>query len=165
MNNSEVYIRGEVERRSIIKQLKVDEGTVKFDVKRQSIDEFTVITPTSVASVKGTTFFLDASLDQDVFYGFEGIVEIMNLESNEISNLLESTKITSMQDGSLNIENISQQDLIYINQIQIDSGVDINDSDEESGNLEQQEDTYQIIIKLVDDNGEQKSLVIKFNDK
>ena len=43
-NNSEVYIRGEIERRSIIKQLKVDQGTIKFDVKKQSIDEFTVIT-------------------------------------------------------------------------------------------------------------------------
>ena len=163
--NSGVYVNGDIFNNSIQKQINIDDGFIKFDIKKQNDNEFKIVTPTSVASVKGTTFFLDASLDQDVFYGFEGIVEIMNLESNEISSLLESMKITSMQDGSLNIENISQQDLIYINQIQLDSGIDINNSDNESGDLDQQEDTYQIIIKLTDDNGEQKNLIIKFNDK
>ena len=68
--NSEVYIRGDLEKRSIIKQLKVDEGTVKFDVKKQSIDEFTVITPTSVASVKGTSFWIDCNGENgDQFFG------------------------------------------------------------------------------------------------
>ena len=83
-NNSEVYIRGEVERRSIIKQLKVDEGTVKFDVKKQSIDEFTVITPTSVASVKGTSFWIDCNGENgDQFFGESGSVVIRNRESGQ----------------------------------------------------------------------------------
>ena len=37
------------------------QGTVKLEIKKQSVDAFTVITPTSVASVKGTSFWLDCS--------------------------------------------------------------------------------------------------------
>ena len=50
-NNTEVFVHGERSRRSILKQLRVKDGTVKFDISKQETDEFTVITPTSVASV------------------------------------------------------------------------------------------------------------------
>ena len=81
-NNTEVYVHGELSRRSILKQLKVKDGTVKLDIKKQNVDEFTVITPTSVASVKGTDFFLNTDALGDNFYGFEGVVEVLNKESN-----------------------------------------------------------------------------------
>ena len=99
-NNSEVYIRGEVERRSIIKQLKVDEGTVKFDVKKQSVDEFTVITPTSVASVKGTSFWIDCSGNNgDQFFGESGSVVIRNRESGARKQLTKNTVANYLPDG------------------------------------------------------------------
>ena len=47
-NNTEVFVHGELNKRSILKQLKVKDGTVKLDIKKQDIDDFTVITPTSV---------------------------------------------------------------------------------------------------------------------
>ena len=91
-NNSEVYIRGEIDRRSIIKQLKVDEGTVKLEIKKQTVDEFTVITPTSVASVKGTSFWLDCGGNSgDKFYGESGTVVIQNRESGEKRELIKNT--------------------------------------------------------------------------
>ena len=81
-NNTEVFVHGELSRRSILKQLKVKDGTVKLDIKKQTTDEFTVITPTSVASVKGTSFWLDCNgKGGDKFYGESGIVSITNIVS------------------------------------------------------------------------------------
>ena len=54
----------------------------------QTEEEFTIITPTSVASVKGTKFILSTDTDgTDEFYGFEGTVEVLNKESNKIIKL------------------------------------------------------------------------------
>ena len=70
-----------------VKDIIIEDGFLKFDINKQKQNEFKIVTPTSVASVKGTVFYLDCQKDRDVFYGFEGIVEILNLESNDISNL------------------------------------------------------------------------------
>ena len=52
--NAEVYVYGSVDKRSIIKQINVSGGNVKFEVSKQGNNDFTIITPTSVATVKGT---------------------------------------------------------------------------------------------------------------
>ena len=166
--NSGVYVNGNIFDNSIQKQINVDDGFLKFEIKKQKENEFKIVTPTSVASVKGTTFFLDANLNQDVFYGFEGIVEILNIESNQVSQLLESTKITSLPDGSLNIENITQEDLVFINQIQLDSGVELEEIQEEddgTGSLDDQTNTYQIILQFSNSEGDVKNLIINLSDK
>ena len=76
--NSEVYISGKISDRSINKRVNAGEGFFRFDVKEQKGDEFTVVTPSSVASVKGTDFVIDIGPEGDIFYGFEGIVEVSN---------------------------------------------------------------------------------------
>ena len=79
-------------------------GLLKLDVSKQNNDEFKVITPTSVASVKGTSFILESNTDGDKFYGFEGMVEVLNKESNKIIKLSKNLKVTSLPDGNINSE-------------------------------------------------------------
>ena len=61
--NSELYIRGKAEKNVINKRLNISNGVIKLDVSKQKEDEFTVVTPTSVASVKGTSFILETNID------------------------------------------------------------------------------------------------------
>ena len=84
---------------NINKTINVDDGFILFDIKKQNSKEFKVVTPTSVASVKGTIFILDITDQGDVFYGFEGIVEVLNIESQEVSSLTKSKKVTSLPDS------------------------------------------------------------------
>ena len=159
-NNSEVYIRGEIDRRSIIKQLKVDEGTIKLDIKKQAIDEFTVITPTSVASVKGTSFWLDCGGDSgDKFYGESGIVSIQNRESGERKDLIKNTVASSLPNGTLNIRKMTQNELQMLEEIEEEAGESEGyDGDTENfGNEEENE----IRIELEDEFGNQKTIIIK----
>lgn len=156
-NNSEVYIRGEIDRRSIIKQLKVDEGTVKLDIKKQNVDEFTVITPTSVASVKGTAFWLDCGGNGgDKFYGESGTVSIQNRESGQRRDLTKNTVASSLPDGTLNIRKITQNELKMLSSIEQEAGEETND-DSGSG---VSTDSNQILIELEDESGNKKTIVI-----
>ena len=77
-------------------------GLLKLDVSKQNDDEFMVITPTSVASVKGTSFILKSNEDGDSFFGYEGTFEIRNKESNQIVKLSKNLKVISNNDGSIN---------------------------------------------------------------
>jgi len=157
-NNSEVYIRGEIDRRSIIKQLKVDEGTVKLEIKKQAVDEFTVITPTSVASVKGTSFWLDCSGGNgDKFYGESGIVTIKNRESGEQRELIKNTVASSLPNGTLNVRKMTQNELKMLDDIEEEAGESDN-SNEGSGNSGSE--NKEIRIELEDESGNQKTIII-----
>ena len=156
-NNSEVFIRGEIDRRSIIKQLKVDEGTVKLDIKTQDVDEFTVITPTSVASVKGTSFWLDCGGDGgDKFYGESGTVSIQNKESGQKRNLTRNTVASSLPDGTLNLRQITQNELKMLNSIEEEAGEGEIDDNALPGSGENE-----IMIELEDESGNKKTIIIK----
>jgi len=160
-NNSEVYIRGELERRSIIKQLKVDEGTIKFDIKKQSTDEFTVITPTSVASVKGTSFWIDCNgKNGDQFFGESGSVVIRNRESGQKRELTKNKVASSMPDGTLNIRQITANELKMLQNIEEETG-EAQNTDSNTGNSSSQSTGDEIIIQFQDDSGDQKTITIK----
>ena len=157
-NNSEVYIRGEINRRSIIKQLKVEEGTVKLEIKKQAADEFTVITPTSVASVKGTSFWLDCSgSGGDKFYGESGIVTIRNRESGEKRELIKNTVASSLPNGTINIRRMTQNELNMLDDIEEEAG-ESGDSNGGSGSFENEDN--EIRIELEDESGNQKTIII-----
>ena len=161
-NNSEVYIRGEIDRRSIIKQLKVDEGTVKFEVKKQSVDEFTVITPTSVASVKGTSFWIDCNGGNgDQFFGESGSVIIRNRESGEKKQLTKNKVANSLPDGSLKVREITPKELEMLEKREVDVGEsNSNKSDSQLGSS-MKDSQNEIIIELEDTLGNKKTITVK----
>ena len=173
--NSKVFVNGEVKNNIINKDIIIDDGFIKFDINKQKQNEFKVVTPTSVASVKGTVFYLDSKKTKDVFYGLEGIVEILNLESNSISNLTQNKKITSSVDGTLIVEDLKIQDIQYIQQVQMESGIDLDEIEsidfDDSGNENDNSDSdmaesnnsiQEVIITFTNSSGEQKKLIIKY---
>ena len=189
--DSEVLVDGNLNNNTINKQVIINDGFIKFDIKKQKQNEFKVVTPTSVASVKGTLFYVDTSPLGDVFYGFEGLVEVLNIESQQVSSLSKSKKITSSPDGSIEVEEIVDEDIEYIVQVQQESGIQIeeieeleeinnpgegieeegNDGDDnESGEPDDSgtgdaatgNEIQEVVITFTNENGEQKTLTIKF---
>ncbi len=77
-------------------------GTIR-SILPQPVKSFRVETPVSVASVKGTDFWLihdlDAGIDQA--YGIEGVVEILNKISQVTQNLTAYTMIISDATGQI----------------------------------------------------------------
>ena len=177
--DSEVLVDGALNDNNINKQVIVNDGFIKFDIKKQKQNEFKVVTPTSVASVKGTLFYIDTGPAGDIFYGFEGLVEVLNVESQEVLSLTKNKKVISLPDGSMDIEDIEVEDIEYIVQIQQESGIEIeeieeidnpqdieedtNDVDDDgSGNIEDENEVQEVVITFTNENGEQKTLTIKF---
>ena len=179
--DSEVLVDGTLNNNTINKQVIVNDGFIKFDIKKQKQNEFKVVTPTSVASVKGTLFYIDTSDEGDVFYGFEGMVEVLNIESQEVSSLTKSKKVTSLPDGSIEVEDIQTEDLEYIVQVQQESGIEVEDIEEmqdieDSEEIDEEGDVddsgsgdtdtgnaiQEVVITFTNEEGEQKTLTIKF---
>ncbi|NQV51018.1 MAG: FecR domain-containing protein [Candidatus Marinimicrobia bacterium] len=101
-NNSEMEILAAVERGKISKTISLDYGTVKASVSKQK-GEFRIATPTSVASVKGTEWWVTSDDNGDVFIVMAGIVEVENLISGTVQNVGQDETATSSPDGSVGV--------------------------------------------------------------
>jgi hypothetical protein len=108
--NSEMEILAAVERGKISKTISLDYGTVKASVSKQK-GEFRIATPTSVASVKGTEWWVTSNANGDVFIVMAGVVEIENLISGTVQNVGEDETATSNSDGSVDVEETDDADI------------------------------------------------------
>ncbi len=103
--NSEMVISGERGRESISKQVDMQFGTLKAEITPMRKGEFVIATPTSVASVKGTVFWVQSDpLEGDVFYGLSGSVEVVNNESGGVIVVGANQTGTSTPSGDVNVE-------------------------------------------------------------
>ena len=163
--NAEVYIYGSIDKRSIIKQVNVSSGNVKFEVSKQGKDDFTVITPTSVATVKGTDFWLESNEgDGDQFFGLSGLVNVKNVESNIILQLTRNTTVISEPDGQMNIKKTELNDFKKLQRLELNAG-EIDESEYEESILEQLGEDLpdgEIKIQLDDGSGSLKEIIIKY---
>ena len=163
--NAEVYIYGAIDKRSIIKQINVTDGNVKFEVSKQASNEFTIITPTSVATVKGTDFWLESDEDDgDRFFGLSGLVNVKNIESNIILQLTRNTTIISEPTGLINIKKTDSNDFKKLQRMELSAG-EIDQNEFEASILEQQGENLpegEIKIQLDDGSGSLKEIIIKY---
>jgi hypothetical protein len=163
--NAEVYIYGSIDKRSIIKQINVSEGNVKFEVSKQGKDDFTVVTPSSVATVKGTDFWLESNEDEgDQFFGLSGLVNVQNVESNVMLQLTRNTTIISQPDGNIDIKKTEVEDFKKLQKLELNAG-EIDELQYESSILEQIGEDLpegEIKIQLDDGSGSLKEILIKY---
>lgn len=160
-HDSELYIRGQINKKSISKRINMSNGLLKLDVSKQNDDEFMVITPTSVASVKGTSFILESNENGDSFFGYEGTVEIRNKESNKIVKLSKNLKVTSTIDGLIDSQIVTPADLNPI-----ETFIEMDDEEEPVENyfIDESEIINELIIKVYNADGEEREIIIKYNE-
>ena len=141
--NSEAVITGQRTAASISKKINMDIGTVRATIKKQNTD-FVIQTPTSVASVKGTDFWLLTDpVTGDQIICVEGTVGLVNSETGEDVDVTEGMSCISIPDGTLELSETDP------------SSIPDDPSDEQEG-------PSQIRIYLEGPNGEQKVMVIEY---
>tara|TARA_Y100001936_G_scaffold27256_1_gene25484 strand:- start:542 stop:1213 length:672 start_codon:yes stop_codon:yes gene_type:complete len=142
-DNSEVVITGKRTAASISKKINMDEGTIRATVKKQNTD-FVIQTPTSVASVKGTDFWLLSDPETgDQIIGIEGIVGLVNNETGQEIDVSEGMSGLSTLDGNVGLTETDP------------SSIPDDPSDEIEG-------PSQVKIYLEGPNGEQKVMIIEY---
>lgn len=99
---TEVVINGQRSQGSISKKIRLDGGTLRAQITKQRRGDFVVQTPVSVASVKGTDFWL-LSNDQtgDQLIGIDGLISFMNLISGDSIDVSGGFTGLSSLDGSI----------------------------------------------------------------
>tara|TARA_B100001248_G_scaffold225666_1_gene183313 strand:- start:986 stop:1651 length:666 start_codon:yes stop_codon:yes gene_type:complete len=141
--NSEAVINGQRSARSIAKKINMDVGTIRATVNKQN-SNFVIQTPTSVASVKGTDFWMITNpVDGDLVIGLEGVVSLINNETGSEVDIIEGTSGTSTPDGNVDVEETEESSIPD----------DPTDQDEQQS---------QIKIYFEGPNGEQKVLIIDY---
>ena len=175
LKNSDIRIEGRIQSRSIVKNVEINNGILNFDIDNQSDEYFTIVTPTSVATVKGTDFWLICNGPEgDKFFGIEGEVEIKNIESGRIVMLTQDMQVLSTSNGNIISQNMSTQELEQIENLEQEDG-DYDDSDIDTGfddeSINQDSnagdsnfsDSENIIrIELEDSLGNTKEIIIKY---
>jgi len=151
--DAEIYVRGSVKGSAINKRVNVSDGALKFEVQNQKSNEFTIITPTSVASVKGTRFWLDCKGEAgDHFFGLEGLVDIQNNRSRQNIQLEKNTTVTSLPSGELTAAPTKPEEM-----------QNLRDIDDETGDSDTDDtETNEIRIQMENADGTVKELNIKY---
>ena len=141
--NSEVVVNGQRTAASISKKINLDGGIVRATIKKQNID-FVIQTPTSVASVKGTDFWLLSDLDGgDQIIGLEGLIGLVNLETGQEVDVTVGMTGLSTPDGQV-------------------TSIDTDPNSIPSDPSADQEGPSQVRIYLEDTDGNQKVLIIDY---
>ena len=141
--NSEIVVGGQKSVARISKKINMDVGTIRATINKQNT-EFVIQTPTSVASVKGTDFWLLSDPETgDQVMGLEGVVGLTNTQTGQEVNVTSGMSGLSTPDGDLSLEET------------VDSTIpDDPSTDSES--------TSEIKIFMEGPNGQQKVIIIEY---
>ena len=101
--NTNFDVIGTRGKEGISKRIKINTGTIKAKIQKGKAGGFVIETPTSVATVKGTEFWLVAALDGDRVFGLEGTVELTNTISGDIVMVGSDETGTSLATGEINV--------------------------------------------------------------
>ena len=141
--NSEAIITGQRSAQSIAKKINMDVGTVRATVNKQN-SNFVIQTPTSVASVKGTDFWMITDpVDGDVVIGLDGVVTLTNNETGAEVDVTEGTSGSSTPDGDVDVDETEESSIPE----------DPTDQDEQQAEIK---------IYFEGPNGEQKVMIIEY---
>ena len=143
--NTEIIILGKRSAKAIAKEINLDGGIIRAQVNKQLRGDFIIRTSVSVASVKGTDFWLISDKNTgDSIIGIEGVVMLMNQKSGETLNITSGITGFSTQDGT-------------IQSFKTDPKTIPNDPTAGEG------DDKILEIEFKDASGKRKTLIIKYN--
>jgi len=120
-SNSVVTINATPDGENLSKRVNVSKGSVLTNVK-SGTGAFTVQTPTTVASVKGTEFL--TKVDDDGFSTFivtEGEVELRILLTDEVASVPMGSTAVVDQDGEIEVRESTYDDISEIEKAELES--------------------------------------------
>ena len=141
--STKLTISGKRAARSIAKEIKLDGGVIRATVNKQKQADFIIRTSVSVASVKGTDFWVISNKSNDSLIGLDGKVEFSNIISGQSLDIISGKTGISSSSGDLQSFKTDPKS--------------IPDDPSDNGKGEQK-----IEIKFEDASGNKKTLVIKY---
>ncbi len=145
LENSDLTILGDRKGKQINKALDIKYGKVAAGISPQIGKEFKIVTPTSVASVKGTELAINSNpAEGDSFILLEGLIEVTNSITGESTEVQEGETVISTLDGSLEISETSEEDLEGFEEAEVE--------------MQNQE----LRFEIEDEDGNLKEIIIKF---
>lgn len=145
LGNSTLDILGDRSGKTINKSIDIKYGKIAANVKPQDGKDFTISTPTSVASVKGTELAINSDPSRgDSFTLIEGLIEITNSVTGESTDVQQGETAVSTPEGSLEVSKTSEEDLDAFEEASIDIP------------------SQELKFEVEDDNGNLKEIIIKF---
>ena len=143
--DSEVEITGKRTTTKISKEIFMDIGTLRATIGKQQQGKFVIQTPTSVASVKGTDFWLSTDpIRGDLLITLDGLVSFKNSVTGEIVSVAGGSSGISLPNGELSVT--------VTNPASIPE--DPTDIEEDTGN--------ELRIYFTGPDGEEKSILIRY---
>ena len=145
LGNSTLDILGDRSGKTINKSIDIKYGKIAANVKPQDGKDFTISTPTSVASVKGTELAINSDPSRgDSFTLIEGLIEITNSVTGESTDVQQGETAVLTPEGSLEVSKTSEEDLDAFEEASIDIP------------------SQELKFEVEDDNGNLKEIIIKF---
>ena len=142
--NSEVIISGNKNNRAIAKRIGLKGGTIRAQVGKKQNRDFIVQTTVSVASVKGTDFWVVSDNNNgDSVIGIEGVIQLTNKISGDKIDIPSGITGFSTKDGQLQSFNTDPKTI---------------PKDPSGDNIGNQK----LKIEFKDANGKKKTLVIEY---
>ena len=142
--NSEVIISGNKNNRAIAKRIGLKGGTIRAQVGKKQNRDFIVQTTVSVASVKGTDFWVVSDNNNgDSVIGIEGVIQLTNKISGDKIDIPSGITGLSTKDGKLQSFNTDPKTI---------------PKDPSGDNIGNQK----LKIEFKDANGKKKTLVIEY---
>ena len=109
--NTDFDVIGSRDKKGISKRIKINSGTIKAIIPEGKASGFVIETPTSVATVKGTEFWMVTTQDGDQVFGLEGEVELTNTVSGEVVMVGINETGTSLATGEVNVATSAPEDV------------------------------------------------------
>ena len=142
--NSEVIISGNKNNQAIAKRIGLKGGTIRAQVGKKQNRDFIVQTPVSVASVKGTDFWVVSDNNNgDSVIGIEGVIQLTNKISGDKIDIPSGITGLATKDGQLQSFNTDPKTI---------------PKDPSGDNIGNQK----LKIEFKDANGKKKTLVIEY---
>lgn len=99
--NSKLTISGKRSARSIAKEIKLDGGVIRAIVSKKRQADFIIRTSVSIASVKGTDFWVISNKSNDSLIGLDGKVKFSNIMSGQSLDIISGKTGISSSSGDL----------------------------------------------------------------
>ena len=109
--NTDFDVIGTRGEQGISKKIKINTGTIKAKIYKGKASGFIIETPTSIATVKGTEFWLVASSEGDQVFGLEGFVELTNSISGDIVTIGTNETGISLPTGDVSVSPTTPEDV------------------------------------------------------
>lgn len=120
---SEVTISGEIAKGEFSKNVHIERGEVGFNVKKRPNEKFEFSTPTSVASIRGTSgLFIIGPDSNDIFILGSGTIDFLNLISKLTSTITGGQTIFSFSDGTIKVQNSTPEEQRLLREALPDTG-------------------------------------------